>query len=503
MANLKAVRAFFFLLCLFAAGCTKRDKSAAALPAPWLKWTTGAGPESLNWWQCPDKRCRQWGGLIMEGLTRAEFRDSLPIAEPALAENWSDEGALTYTFNIKKDVVWSDGQKLVAADFVNAWRRVLENCGRVAESRILLSIANGSAFCEKKVPFSSVGISAPSPDRLKVRLAQRNPQFPFHVSHPVAWPVRTEKENIQGHLTLGPFRAEKISPSLYRYAANPTYHDGAPALGGIEVRFASSASLRLQAFLDGETDLVDDVPHSLLGQVLGDPRLMSFPMLDLEVLTVSASRRPFHLAAFRKAIAQAIDRKEIPTVLKWPHLPATSLLDVPAAAAADPSFNVAGATRILADLKLDPRLIVRPALVRAPTEESEEVAQNLEAQWIKNLDLKVEIQTAGTGTIEIRSFRPDPYHPLRNLDAFAPLASDPVPRLRGKHFEDLLDDARQARLADSWREYLEKVNDYLVAQEALVVPLYYKSRTVLRRTNLQNIRVDPLGQWDFRTAAIE
>lgn len=62
---------------------------------------------------------------LFEGLCRPRPDNTLP--EPGVAEKWeiSNDG-LTYTFHLRKDAVWSNGQPVTAHDFHYAWRRLLD-----------------------------------------------------------------------------------------------------------------------------------------------------------------------------------------------------------------------------------------------------------------------------------------------------------------------------------------------------------------------------------------
>jgi oligopeptide transport system substrate-binding protein len=54
--------------------------------------------------------------------------DSGENVVPAVAERWelADEDGVTYTFHLRADARWSNGDPLTAEDFVYAWRRVID-----------------------------------------------------------------------------------------------------------------------------------------------------------------------------------------------------------------------------------------------------------------------------------------------------------------------------------------------------------------------------------------
>src|SRR5690606_15190916 len=61
---------------------------------------------------------------LMEGLTRLGEDHS---AQPGAAESWDiSEDGLTYTFHIREDAKWSNGDPVVAEDFAYAWKYMLD-----------------------------------------------------------------------------------------------------------------------------------------------------------------------------------------------------------------------------------------------------------------------------------------------------------------------------------------------------------------------------------------
>src|SRR5689334_4886849 len=62
---------------------------------------------------------------LFEGLCRPRADNNLP--EPGVAEKWEiSEDGLTYTFHLRKNAVWSNGEPVTAQDFYYGWRRLLD-----------------------------------------------------------------------------------------------------------------------------------------------------------------------------------------------------------------------------------------------------------------------------------------------------------------------------------------------------------------------------------------
>jgi oligopeptide transport system substrate-binding protein len=78
-------------------------------------------PQKMSWMY--DLRM---GRALYEGLVRADFLGAEPAIVPAAAERWEiSEDGRTYTFHIRKDAKWSNGDAVRASDFVYTWRRAM------------------------------------------------------------------------------------------------------------------------------------------------------------------------------------------------------------------------------------------------------------------------------------------------------------------------------------------------------------------------------------------
>ena len=124
--------------------------------------------------------------VVYEPLLR--LRPDLGGVEPASAETYDvASDGLTYTFHIRAKARWSDGSALSSADFLKAWRRVLDpRVNSPAGDALALSLKNGAAYQDldpvkdaAKIPafLDQLGIAAPDAQTFTVQLARRAPQF--------------------------------------------------------------------------------------------------------------------------------------------------------------------------------------------------------------------------------------------------------------------------------------------------------------------------------------
>ena len=208
----------FGLLCvlsLFLAGCAKRETPVeAGIRTQTLHLGNGAEPQDLD----PQIVTAYTDYLILmalfEGLTVIDEATSQAV--PGTAERWemSPDGLL-YTFHLRANAKWSNGDPVTAQDFLFAYERMLSPALASEYAYMLYPVENAEAFNTGKVTdFTEVGFKAidartpagqtGGPHPLPARA--RGPSgvvsgAPGH--HPQAWPDRPARDPLDPHRKLG------------------------------------------------------------------------------------------------------------------------------------------------------------------------------------------------------------------------------------------------------------------------------------------------------------
>ena len=180
--------------------------------------------------------------------------------QPGLATAWegSDDG-LTWTFDIREGVTWSDGEPLTAADIAYTYNRILDGGPEAATWKPYLA--------------GVTTITAPDDTTVVLELKKVNsglpslpiPIVPEHVWKDVAEKdVKTYKnEPAAGQPVVGsgPFRFVEGSAggSTYRFEKNPDYWGGVPNLDEIVYRVYKSEDPAIAALKKGEVDFVNNI----------------------------------------------------------------------------------------------------------------------------------------------------------------------------------------------------------------------------------------------------
>jgi peptide/nickel transport system substrate-binding protein len=179
---------------------------------------------------------------------------------PALATDWeASEDGLTWTFNIRTGVLWSDGEDLTAADIAYTYNRVLT--GRIEGY-------NWSSYLNNVDT-----VTAPDDETVVLQLAKPNatlPLLPIPIMPEHIWSsidskavksYAAEPSDGQPVVGSGPFRLVEgtAGGSTFRFEANPDYYGGTPHVDQVVFRVYKTNDPAVQALLKGEVDFVEAI----------------------------------------------------------------------------------------------------------------------------------------------------------------------------------------------------------------------------------------------------
>ncbi|EJE99771.1 oligopeptide ABC superfamily ATP binding cassette transporter, binding protein, partial [Liquorilactobacillus mali KCTC 3596 = DSM 20444] len=103
-----------------------------------------------------------------EGLYRFNSSNKPVLAGASSVSVSSDEK--TYTFTLRKNAKWSNGDAVTAQDYVFAWRKMVDPSSASPNSQRFASIKNGDAIAAGKLSADKLGIKALSTYKLQVTL---------------------------------------------------------------------------------------------------------------------------------------------------------------------------------------------------------------------------------------------------------------------------------------------------------------------------------------------
>ena len=252
---------------------------------------------------------------LYEGLTAES-----PAGEvvPGVAERWelSADGRV-YTFTLRSDARWSSGEPLLAAEFAAALRRSVDPATGSAVSQILAPIEGAEDIIAGRAPPAALGVEAPDPRMLVIRLRAPTPYFPAVLAHPAAYPVHAPgpRGEVIGN---GAYRvSEWVPQSHLALLRNPHYwNDAATAIDRVIYYPTENPASELKRYRAGELDLTDTIPVSQARWVRENlaAEYQVAPYLGLYYYGFNLTRPPFKdQPGLRRALALAVDRETLTT----------------------------------------------------------------------------------------------------------------------------------------------------------------------------------------------
>jgi oligopeptide transport system substrate-binding protein len=290
-------------------------------PAADLTICNGDEPQSLD----PAIVTGQLEGRVclalFEGLTTRNAKGDII---PGMAENWTiSPDGLTYTFTIRPDAKWSNGEKLNAYDFLNSWERTLNPATASQYSYQLYYLVNGEAYGTGKLDdFSKVGVKAPDERTLIVTLTHPTAYFLELTSFQTLCPVHLATVKKYGSnwtkpgnmISNGPYVLKQWRLNDYiLMEANPNYWRPVP-IHRIKVLPTNNATACLNLFYSKKTDLIIDkasIPPPLVPDLRDKPYFHANPFGATSFIRFNVKRKPFDDVLVRKALAMALDKKDI------------------------------------------------------------------------------------------------------------------------------------------------------------------------------------------------
>ncbi len=256
-------------------------------------------------------------GLVSEGLT---YTLASGKVKPALAESWEvSEDGLTWTFKLRDNIKWSNGEEITADDFVFGWERALDPNTASEYSYILFPIKNAEKYTLGEVKFDEVGVKALDDKTLEVKLENVTSYFDSLVSFVTYMPANRKFVEEKGAeyglepetlLYSGPYKIVKWDHNTQiKLERNEYYYDSdSRKIDGFVIKFIADSTAALNAFKNGEIDIVS-ITTEQLQEFKDDTRLRKDVIARTYYLPFNMGREIFKNQKIREAISLAIDKE--------------------------------------------------------------------------------------------------------------------------------------------------------------------------------------------------
>lgn len=356
---------------------------------------------------------------LFEGLVAADPQTGAP--RPAAAESWdiSDDG-LAYTFHLRPEGRWSNGDPVTAQDFANSVQRVLEPRSGAVNARFMHVLRGARAYNAGETDsFASVGVEVIDAHTLRFLLEAPYRHFLPLLTHWIWLPVHlpsirevgdpysretnwTTPEHLVGN---GPYRLTEVQPEQ-RIAVekNPFYRDADNVvLRAIDYR-NYSVDTEERAFRGGQVHITDALPIGRLKMYREErpEALRVTPSYAVYFYRINVTRPPFDDPRVRRALSAAINRETLTRyLLSGAQTPARSFTP-PGPAGYHPPELVADdadeARHLLAEAGFPKGKGWAGAELLFNTSESHQsIAEAIQAMWQTELGITVQLANQENG----------------------------------------------------------------------------------------------------------
>lgn len=221
---------------------------------------------------------------------------------------------LTYTFKLRDDIKWSDGQKVTAKDFVYSWNRAIAP-ETAADYAYMFEAIKG--YEDGKLDVTAVNDTT-----LQVVLNAPSQYFLELVAFPAYMPVRQDvvEKNPDGwaldpntYICNGPYVLKEWSHDAYMlYDQNKNYYD-VKSLGPKSIKFVlmDDDNAQLAAFQSGELKFIDSVPQDEIDALSSNAEFHKQGQLGTYYVCFNTQKAPFNNEKVREALSLVIDRNYI------------------------------------------------------------------------------------------------------------------------------------------------------------------------------------------------
>ncbi len=455
---------------------------------------------------------------FFEGLTQYDAKTCEPVA--AGAERWEvSADNLTWTFHLRPQAKWSNGDPVTAHDYVFAFQRMLSP-GLAAEyAYFLFALKNGEAFNAGKIKDPAlIGARAADATTLVLTLEHPVPYLPAMACHSAWYPLHRPTIEKFGKIdqrgtawtrpgnmvSNGYFTLTEWKPHQYvRGTKSPTYWDR-DQVKLKEVFFypIESEDAEERTFRAGQLHVTSTMPIAKIAvyEKEKSPFYKPSTFLGTYVYRFNVTKPPFNDVRVRRALAMAIDRERIVRdVARGHQTPAGNLCPPNLAgftATASVPQDIAAAQKLLAAAGFPGGAGFPKVDILFNTNEGHrQIAEAIQQIWRKNLGIEVglynqegKVWTDSMRTLNYQIARfawiGDYLDPSTFLDIMKSDSGNNQTGWKNAEFDRLIDEAN--RTADTARRYaLYQRCEQILADECPLAPIYFYTRNNLVRPEVK------------------
>lgn len=462
-------------------------------------------------------------GLVEENAATGEIT-------PALAKSYSvsDDGKV-YTFYLK-EISWSNGDPLVAADFIRSWEQVMTHEVTGVYGFAFDAIKNAKKVFNGEADIKDIGFYAQDEKTLVIELEKPNSYFLKLLSLPIFFPVHHSLRECKNALPVstGAFYLKDMKPKQsLRLEKNPLYYNqDKVSTESITVYFIPDRNTASLMFNQGKLNWQgppwgETIPLESMSSLRKNGNLMSYEVAGTSWITFNTRKFPFNHEKLRQSLALALDKEAlVSTIFVDNRQPASHLLpqNIHTYPESATSFTSKEQKQLLAkklfqealeELSIsESELEKHQFIFSAGSSISSLLVQLIREQWKHTLGFTIPIAgkefatvqselASGQFSISTGGWFADFSDPMAFLSIFAHPSGIPPYAIDHQEFLAILDAANHEKDPEKRSELISQAALYLESLH-IIEPIYHDALNFAVNKKMSNLGISSTGLVDLR-----
>lgn len=350
---------------------------------------------------------------LLEGLVN---QDADGNTIPGVAERWETSDNQTYTFYLRKDAKWSNGDPVTAQDFVYSWQRAVDPATASPYSWYMeyTKMKNAKEIIAGEKASSTLGVKALDDHTLVVELDTPLPYFVMMTGHTTMKPVHkgtVEKHGDEwtragNYVSNGAYMLDRwVVNERLELKRNPNYWDDAKTvINKVTFLPIENQVAEMNRFLSGEIHITNEVPIEHFRRLQRDhaDSVSVVGSLCTYYYGFNNQKPPLDDVRVRKALSFAIDRDVIanaimgqgekPAYFLTPEITAGFQPEMPAYGKMTQQQRLAEAKKLLEEAGYNRSNPLRFNLLYNTSENHRKVATAIQSMWRSGLGVNVTLE---------------------------------------------------------------------------------------------------------------
>ncbi|WP_283749467.1 peptide ABC transporter substrate-binding protein [Bacillus mycoides] len=524
---------------LFLTACNnKANKSDVEAKKQVLNVTVSEEIPSLDTTKTMDGTSAHVMQNIFEGLYVIDDQDN---PTPAIAKSFErSEDGKKYTFDLRKDAKWSNGDSVTANDFMFAWKRAINSETASQYAYMLFYVKNAKEINKGTMPLDELGVKVINDYKLEVELEQPIPYFLQLLALPIYLPQHESFLKEQGKnyalepsnlIYNGPFVLEKWKHEQeFQLKKNDTYWDKKKVkLEEINFQIVKDTMTAVNLYEAGDLDRVP-INSQFVDKYKGNKQLHMSSDPGIAMLRFNEKNNALANKKVRQSISLALNKEDfVAHFINNGAKPASGL--VPVGHVNEETgkdfrkengdlspYDLQNAKKIWEEAKKELGVEqIKLEFLTFEQDNAKRMAEYIKGDLEKNLHgltiqikqqpfkQKLQLEQTGDYDISMVNWGPDYKDPISYLELFTTSNPNNKMNYSNPHYDELIKKAKNDLILDQkkrWEALREA--EQVILEDAAVAPLYHIGSAYVQKDYVKGIEKHQFGGvYTYKNAYID